>query len=40
MQDIIIESVTVNQLSSVARKILEAYPDERVFAFVGDLGAG
>jgi tRNA threonylcarbamoyladenosine biosynthesis protein TsaE len=40
MQDIIIESVTLNQLSNVARKILEVYPDERVFAFVGDLGAG
>lgn len=40
MQDIIFESVKIDQLAGVARKILHAYPDERVFAFVGDLGAG
>ena len=29
-----------NQLADVARKILEAFPDERLFAFYGEMGAG
>lgn len=31
---------SVDELSSVARKILELYSDNRIFAFLGSMGAG
>jgi len=40
MQEIVFESVTLADLQEIARKILNAYPEDRVFAFYGDLGAG
>jgi tRNA threonylcarbamoyladenosine biosynthesis protein TsaE len=40
MNDIVFQSITLSGLPEIARKILENYPDERVFAFYGDLGAG
>lgn len=40
MKDIVFQSCTLPELPAVARKILDEYPDERVFAFSGDLGAG
>jgi tRNA threonylcarbamoyladenosine biosynthesis protein TsaE len=40
MNDIVFQSVTLSGLPEIARKILENYPEERVFAFFGDLGAG
>jgi tRNA threonylcarbamoyladenosine biosynthesis protein TsaE len=40
MQDIIYESVGLKDLPDIAHGILNAYPEDRVFAFYGDLGAG
>ena len=37
MQPIIADE---NELSNVARAILEAYPNERIFGFYGEMGAG
>ena len=40
MKDLVFQSCTLPELPAIARKILDEYPDERVFAFYGDLGAG
>jgi tRNA threonylcarbamoyladenosine biosynthesis protein TsaE len=40
MQDLVYHNCTIIDLASIAREILDRYPDERVFAFYGDLGAG
>jgi len=40
MKDLVYHNCTVTELPSIARAILDKYPDERVFAFYGDLGAG
>jgi len=40
MNEIVFQDITLEKLPETARKILNAYPDERVFAFYGDLGAG
>jgi tRNA threonylcarbamoyladenosine biosynthesis protein TsaE len=40
MSDIVFQDITLPDLPEIARKIIEAFPDERVFAFSGDLGAG
>jgi tRNA threonylcarbamoyladenosine biosynthesis protein TsaE len=38
--DGVFESFTLDQLSQVARKLIETYPDKRVFAVYGAMGAG
>jgi len=40
MNDIVFQNVTLENLEEIAGKILNAYPDERVFAFYGEMGAG
>lgn len=40
MDDIIFQNITLEKLPETARKIISTYPDDRVFAFYGDLGAG
>jgi tRNA threonylcarbamoyladenosine biosynthesis protein TsaE len=40
MSDIVFQDITLPALPEIARKIIETYPDERVFALYGDLGAG
>lgn len=40
MKDLIFENVSLAEIPGLARKILDEYPDERVFALYGDLGAG
>jgi tRNA threonylcarbamoyladenosine biosynthesis protein TsaE len=40
MEDIVFQDITLPDLPEIARKIIKAYPDERIFAFYGDLGAG
>jgi tRNA threonylcarbamoyladenosine biosynthesis protein TsaE len=40
MEDIIFQDITLRELPEIARKIIKSYPDERIFAFYGDLGAG
>lgn len=40
MQDFVFNHVTLAELPGIARKILHFYPEERIFAFYGDLGAG
>jgi len=40
MKDLVFQNCTLEELPAIARKILYEYPDERVFAFYGDLGAG
>jgi tRNA threonylcarbamoyladenosine biosynthesis protein TsaE len=40
MNDIVYRNCTIKDLASISREILDRYPDERVFAFYGDLGAG
>jgi len=40
MKDLIFSNCTLEELPVIASKILDEYPEERVFAFYGDLGAG
>ncbi|MCU0370048.1 MAG: tRNA (adenosine(37)-N6)-threonylcarbamoyltransferase complex ATPase subunit type 1 TsaE, partial [Bacteroidales bacterium] len=40
MKDIVFQDYSLVDLPSVARKILQEYPDERIFAFFGELGTG
>ena len=40
MKDIIFQNYTLEELPVIARKILNEFPDERIFALYGDLGAG
>jgi tRNA threonylcarbamoyladenosine biosynthesis protein TsaE len=40
MKDLVFQNCTLSEVSEIARKILDEYQDERVFAFYGDLGAG
>jgi tRNA threonylcarbamoyladenosine biosynthesis protein TsaE len=40
MKDLVFTNCTLAEMPHVARKIIGAYPDERVFAFYGELGAG
>jgi tRNA threonylcarbamoyladenosine biosynthesis protein TsaE len=40
MKDLVFQNCTLSDMNHIARKILETYPEERVFAFYGDLGAG
>jgi tRNA threonylcarbamoyladenosine biosynthesis protein TsaE len=40
MKDLVFENCTLSEMPDIARKILDEYPDERVFAFYGELGAG
>ena len=40
MKDHVYPNCTLEDLPSVAKAILAEYPDERIFAFYGDLGAG
>jgi tRNA threonylcarbamoyladenosine biosynthesis protein TsaE len=40
MKDLVFQNCTLSDMHRIARKILETYPEERIFAFYGDLGAG
>ena len=40
MKDLVFQNCTLSEIPEISRKILDEYPDERVFAFYGDLGAG
>ena len=40
MKDLVFQNCTLAEMPDIARKILDEYPDERIFAFYGDLGAG
>jgi tRNA threonylcarbamoyladenosine biosynthesis protein TsaE len=40
MNNLVYNNCTLEDLPSIARAILDEYPDERIFAFFGDLGAG
>jgi tRNA threonylcarbamoyladenosine biosynthesis protein TsaE len=40
MDQIVFQNISLPDLPDVARKIIEAFPHESVFAFYGDLGAG
>lgn len=40
MHTLVYNDCTIHDLAALAREILDTYPDERVFAFYGDLGAG
>jgi tRNA threonylcarbamoyladenosine biosynthesis protein TsaE len=40
MKDLVFQNCTLQEMPEIARKILHEYPEERVFAFFGDLGAG
>ncbi len=40
MNDIVFQDITLPDLPETAKKIIELYPDERIFALSGDLGAG
>ena len=40
MKDLVFQNCNLADMPHVARKILLAYPDERVFALYGELGAG
>ncbi len=40
MKDLIFENCSLSEMPEIARKILDEYPDERVFALYGELGAG
>jgi tRNA threonylcarbamoyladenosine biosynthesis protein TsaE len=40
MKDLSFPDCSLEDLASIAQRILETYNDERVFAFFGDLGAG
>ena len=40
MKDLVFQNCTLVDMLHIARKILQAYPDERVLALYGELGAG
>jgi len=40
MSDLVFHKVSVEELPEIALKIINAYPEDRIFAFYGDLGAG
>jgi len=40
MKDIVFQNIKLEDLPQTAREIIDSFPDERVFAFFGDLGAG
>ena len=40
MNELVFQSITLSDLPEIARKIIDSYRDERVFAFYGDMGAG
>ena len=40
MKDLIFRNCTLRDMPHIARKILLAFPDERIFALYGDLGSG
>jgi tRNA threonylcarbamoyladenosine biosynthesis protein TsaE len=40
MKDLVFQHGTLAEIPDIARQIIDEYPDERVFAFFGDLGAG
>jgi tRNA threonylcarbamoyladenosine biosynthesis protein TsaE len=40
MKDLVFHNCALAEMPEIARKILDEYPEERVFAFYGDLGAG
>jgi len=40
MKDLVFQNITLSEVPDIARKILDEYPEERVFALYGDLGAG
>jgi len=40
MNDIVFQDITLQDLPEIAKKIIELYPDERIFALNDDLGAG
>jgi tRNA threonylcarbamoyladenosine biosynthesis protein TsaE len=40
MKDLVFPDCSLSEIPDIARKIINEYPDERIFAFYGDLGAG
>ena len=40
MKDLVFQNVSLPDIPVIARKILDEYPDERIFALYGELGAG
>ena len=40
MKDLVFQNCSLSEMPGIARKIIDEYPDQRVFAFYGDLGAG
>ena len=40
MRDLVFHKVSVEELPEITLKIINAYPEDRIFAFYGDLGAG
>jgi tRNA threonylcarbamoyladenosine biosynthesis protein TsaE len=40
MRDLEFKNSSLTEINETARRILDEYPDERVFAFYGELGAG
>jgi len=40
MKELVFQDGTLKELQIIARKILEGYPNTKVFAFYGNLGAG
>jgi tRNA threonylcarbamoyladenosine biosynthesis protein TsaE len=40
MKDLVFQNVSLPEIPVIARKILDEYPDERIFALYGELGAG
>jgi tRNA threonylcarbamoyladenosine biosynthesis protein TsaE len=40
MKDLVFPNSSLSEIRDIAGKIINEYPDERIFAFYGDLGAG
>ena len=40
MDDLVYQNYTIRDLGVLARNILDAFPNEKVFAFFGEMGAG
>jgi tRNA threonylcarbamoyladenosine biosynthesis protein TsaE len=40
MKDLVFQNSAIAELPEIARKILKQYPEDRIYAFFGDLGAG
>lgn len=40
MKDLVFPNCALPEMSDIARRILNEYPEDRIFAFYGDLGAG